>query len=62
MALSKRIRVDEKRTITFRADAINFLNKPQWGDPNTNITSANFGRITSATGTRTITFNARLDF
>ena len=62
MALTKSIRLDEKRNLKIRADAINFLNKPQWGDPNTNITSANFGRITTATGARTITFNARLEF
>jgi len=45
-----------------RADVINLLNKPQWGNPNTSINSTSFGRITTATGTRTITFNARFDF
>lgn len=61
-ALSKAFTVREGKTITLRADAINFLNKPQWGLPNTDINSASFGRITTATGTRTITFNARFDF
>ena len=47
---------------TESADIINILNKPQWGLPNTYINSATFGRITTATGNRSITFNARLDF
>jgi hypothetical protein len=68
-AASKLIRVTERITVTLRADAINLLNKPQWGSLsatapaiNTNINSTLFGRITSATGNRTITFNARVDF
>jgi hypothetical protein len=62
MALSKRIRLREGTTFTIRADAINVLNTPQWGNPNTDINSANFGRITSAAGSRTVTINARIDF
>ena len=62
MALSKRIQIAEKKTFTIRADAINILNTPQWGDPNTDINSANFGRITNASGERTFTINARIDF
>jgi hypothetical protein len=49
-------------SFTIRADAINLLNTPQWGDPNTNINAANFGRITTAGGARTFTINARVDF
>jgi hypothetical protein len=62
MALSKRIRVAERKTFTIRADAINILNTPQWDNPNTDINSSNFGRITAAGGSRTITINARVDF
>jgi len=62
MALSKRVRIGEKKTFTVRADAVNFLNKPQWANPNTDINSTSFGRITSATGSRTVTINARVDF
>jgi hypothetical protein len=62
IALSKRVRIAEGKTFTIRADAINFLNSPQWGNPNTDINSASFGRITSASGSRTITINARVDF
>jgi hypothetical protein len=66
---SKIFHITEGISLTLRADAINLLNKPQWGSqastsPNidTNINSASFGRITSATENRTITFNARIDF
>ena len=62
MALSKKVRIGENRSFTFRTDAINILNRPIWGNPNLNINSTTFGRITTATGNRTITFNARIDF
>jgi hypothetical protein len=62
MALQKQIHVREGMTMTLRGDAVNILNKPVWGDPNLDINSANFGRITTATGARTITINARIDF
>lgn len=62
MALSKRIRIGENKTFTLRADAINVLNTPRWGNPNTDINSTSFGRITTAGGTRTVTINARVDF
>jgi hypothetical protein len=67
---SKIFRITEAKSITLRADAINLLNTPQWGySPNsgtigitTNIDSTSFGRITSASGNRMITFYARFDF
>ena len=62
LALTKRIQLNENASLTFRADAVNALNTPQWADPNTDINSANFGRIQSAGGSRTITINARIDF
>ena len=62
LSLSKKITIGESRMFEIRADAINALNRPVWGNPSTNINSANFGRITSAGGARTITFTARLDF
>ena len=61
-AANKIFRIKERTTLTFRADVINLLNKPQWGTPDTSINSATFGRISTATGNRTVTFNARVDF
>jgi hypothetical protein len=62
MALMKRVQFREGMSFTIRGDAVNVLNKPQWGAPNMNINSSSFGRITSAMGARTITINARVDF
>ena len=62
MSLSKKVVVRESMNFTVRADAVNFLNTPVWANPNTNINSNDFGRITSASGNRTITLSARFDF
>jgi hypothetical protein len=62
LSMSKKIQIRESMTFTFRGDVIDFLNRPQWGDPNTNIDSASFGRITTAGGNRTVTLSARFDF
>jgi hypothetical protein len=62
MNLSKHIRISETKNIEFRMDAISILNHPNWGTPNVNTNSTSFGRITSATGSRTFTGNLRLNF
>ncbi len=67
---NKSFKIGERYTLSFRADAINLLNTPQWGYSNTsgtigintNIDSPSFGRITSAAGNRMITFYGRFDF
>ncbi|MBI4473039.1 MAG: TonB-dependent receptor [Acidobacteria bacterium] len=62
MNLSKRIRISETKNVEFRMDAINILNHPNWGAPNASINSTSFGRISSATGSRSFTGNLRLNF
>jgi hypothetical protein len=62
MAMSKSVQITEGMDFTLRMDAINMLNNPQFGDPNTNMYSNNFGRITGAGGARQFTLNARIDF
>ncbi|HEY6343461.1 MAG TPA: TonB-dependent receptor [Bryobacteraceae bacterium] len=59
---SKIFQIKEKYRFTVRADVLNLLNKPQWGNPTTNINSTTFGRITTASGTRTVVLNGRFDF
>jgi len=69
---SKAFSIRENWTVTLRADAVNLTNTPQWGynnsgtsgvlGINTNINSPSFGRVTSASGNRLITFYARFDF
>ena len=60
--LSKRVTITERANFELRADVLNILNTPQWGNPNMSINSTSFGRITSASGNRTFTLNARLNF
>ncbi len=40
----------EGHRLEFRAEAYNFLNHPVWGLPNATLSSVNFGRITSTSG------------
>jgi hypothetical protein len=55
--MSKAVQIREGVEFTLRMDAINLLNKPQWGDPNTDVFSVNFGRITNAGGAQHWTSN-----
>ena len=50
MSATKTVRIAEGKTFTLRADAVNVLNKPQWGTPNTSVNGSTFGRITTAIG------------
>src|SRR5262249_20908733 len=58
----KRFRLRESLQLEMRADAINVLNRPVWGDPETNINSTDFGRITTAGGNRIIVLTGRINF
>ena len=59
----KRFMIDEKRNFEFRVDAINVLNRANFGNPSTNINgNNNFGRITTATGARSFVLNTRFNF
>jgi hypothetical protein len=61
--LIKRFRIHETKEFEFRIDAINVLNRPNFGNPSTNINGVNtFGRITTATGSRRFIINTRLNF
>jgi hypothetical protein len=62
MNLIKRVRITETKEFELRLDAINVLNRPNFGNPNVNINSTSFGRITSATGSRAFTINTRVSF
>jgi hypothetical protein len=60
--LIKRVPFREGKEFLLRADAINVLNSPQFGDPNTDINSTSFGRITSAGGSRIVVLSMRVNF
>lgn len=46
-ALSRTWAIAAEKTVTFRAESINFLNTPQFAEPNTDLTSPAFGQITN---------------
>ncbi len=60
--LVKKIRVREGWELWVEADAINFTNSPQFSNPDTNINSTNFGRITGASGSRVVVAKVRFSF
>jgi hypothetical protein len=76
MNMIKRVRITETKEFELRVDAVNVLNHPVFGNPNTNINSigggtttdfgtANdvaFGRISAAGSGRRFTIGARLNF
>jgi hypothetical protein len=46
-ALSRDFRVNERFILLFRVEAFNLFNRAQFGNPNSNFSSANFGQITT---------------
>jgi hypothetical protein len=59
----KRTRITENVNVEFRAEVFNILNNVNFDNPETNINSANFGRITSIVGRpRLMQFALRLNF
>jgi hypothetical protein len=68
----KYFRLGEKARLQLRMTATNFFNHPNWGNPNTDITSSNVGKITGLQGSgrrdtlssasRNIQLGIRIDF
>ncbi len=63
MALSKGFTLIGERELAFRADFFNILNHPSLSPPSNNITSTNFGQITSTVSTeRQLQLALKLNF
>ena len=63
MSLFKSFQIKERMKFTFRAEAFNVFNNPEFGNPNANIESATFGNITgTSVGSRVIQFGGKLSF
>jgi len=63
--LSKEIPINERLKFRLEAQAFNFLNTPFFGNPNTTVTSASFGQITSlfsGSASRNVQVAARVSF
>jgi hypothetical protein len=59
-ALFKNFFLPRNATLQFRVEAFNALNHPQWNGVSQNITSANFGVVTSARPGRIVQLGAKL--
>jgi hypothetical protein len=62
IALAKRFAVWHEHQVQFRADAFNLPNRSNFGNPDGNINSATFGRITSADNPRQLQLSLRYQF
>jgi len=62
-SLHKVFKINEQHQITFRFEAFNWLNHTALGNPNANLASGNFGRITGLTvQPRNIQFGLKYNF
>jgi hypothetical protein len=62
ISVAKRIPITERVRAVLRMDAQNPFNFVRWNNPNTDITSANFGRVTGAAAGRALQLNATVQF
>jgi len=60
--MMKRTRIGENKIIEFRSEFFNLFNHANFGNPNGNIGSANFGRITTTRDPRLIQFALKFSF
>jgi hypothetical protein len=62
--VARNFKLGSRRQLQFRVDIQNLFDSVQWGNPNLDPTSTNFGRITTATNSimRFFTFVGRLSF
>ncbi|WP_254063516.1 TonB-dependent receptor [Granulicella sp. S190] len=61
-SLQKRFQTLESQYFTFRFDAFDFPNHPNWSAPDVTPTDANFGKVTSKTGQRSMQASLRYSF
>ena len=62
MNLAKKVKLPESKEFELRVDAVNILNHPNFGTPNLNMNATAFGRITTASGSRSFVINTRVNF
>jgi hypothetical protein len=60
LSLLKKVQIDEHRYLQLRGEAYNFLNHNNLNNPNTTMSSSDFGRILNRAGSRVVQIGARL--
>ena len=61
-SLQKRFQTFENQSLSFRFDAFDFPNHPNWNAPDSTYTDAAFGRVTSKSGQRAMQASLRYSF
>jgi hypothetical protein len=62
IAIRKNMRFTEQLRLEFNVQVFNLLNRPQWGLANDNVSSSDFGKITSAGPGRFVQMGLKLHF
>jgi len=64
LSFARRFNLGSRRSLHFRVDMQNALNRQQWENPNVNPLSTNFGLVTTinASTMRFISFGTRFSF
>jgi len=61
-SISKKLPAGERLHAVLRADVLNPFNFVRWSNPNTNVTSSLFGKVTAATSGRSVQLGLSLEF
>jgi len=61
-AIQKRFPTFESQSLTFRFDAYNFPNHPNWNSPDSTYNSSTFGKVTQKNGQRSMQASLRYSF
>ena len=62
LSLLKKVQITENKYLQLRGESYNFLNHNNLNNPNTTMSSSDFGRILSRSGSRVIQLGARFVF